>query len=70
MICQQRYYREKDISPDQAQNIWKSEISQSLAMKQAPKEQAWSLLKHEKYKQIKMGNDLSLCPQITYHLTH
>lgn len=37
-ICQQRCYREGSNLPDQAQNIWKSETRQSLAMKQVPKE--------------------------------
>lgn len=41
IICQQTCYREGNILSDQAQNIWKAEISQSLAMKQAPKEQNW-----------------------------
>lgn len=58
--------REGSNLPDQAQNIWKSETRQSLAMKQVPKEQNWPLLEHDKSKQMQMWNYLSLCPQITH----
>lgn len=67
MICQQRCYREGNVLSDQAQNIWKSEIRQSLAMKQAPKEQNWPSPQYDKSKQ-NMENDNSFLPSNKFSL--